>query len=133
MKTVPEQIVELVLKHDLTPGSTKEELLAWYEYGVRTGTVVFEKNEKGKVAGFLDWVCLRKIPKNMEHAREIYDGSRNGKVLFFVNCVSKGAGMFMRMRDEAVLLNPHTIVGCYHRKKDDRIVVKRRAKCLRYC
>ena len=127
------QLVNLVIKHNLSPESSDLELLAWYKYGVEEGMVEYLTDGKGNVIGFLDWVRLREVPKSMAHAKELFDGSKTGPVLFMANCVAPDLHSLMVLGRRAVDKNKDSQIMCYHnRKKDTMFVKRRREKCLLY-
>jgi len=118
------QIVDLVLKHNLSPESTPTEIADWYNYAAASGHIEVEVKDK-KVIGFMDWVRLERIPVSMDDVRKIFaeQVSEERPVLFAGNCVAEGEGIIYRLRRRIIEKNKDAKIHCFHHKKKDRMVI----------
>jgi hypothetical protein len=120
------QIVNLVIVYNLAPKSTKEEMTAWYKYALKHNLVEYKLDEHDKVIGFLDWVRLERVPATREEAGQIFNNQDHDivqPVLMVLNAYAKDPGTLWSLRKAMLAKNENYEIGCYHRKKTDKMVV----------
>lgn len=131
MKSEIDDVIKAVLKYNLSPESNVEELVDWYRYAFKVRQV-YTAYRNQKFCGFMDWVRLPFIPKDMAEVawmNEEYNVAERymeWPVLFVLNCVALTPGVLFEMRRAVMDKNENVEAFAWHSKKDDKIMVFRR-------
>ncbi len=109
-------IIHLKMKNGLAKGG-----LNWYEWALSQG-LIETIYEDGVLQGFAEWVRLKEIPTDVNHADLDHDIVKVAPVLLIVNVMSSCPRIIWQLRKKVLDKNKDYEVVCWHRKKDDRII-----------
>lgn len=128
MKSEIDDIIKAVLRYNLSPETNIEEMVDWYRYAMSVRQV-YTVYRNQRFCGFMDWVRLPYIPKNMSDVawmNEEYNVSEKyveWPVLFVLNCAALEKGVLMEMRCAVMDKNENVEAFVWHSKKDDKMMV----------
>ena len=101
--------------------ATFRKQVQWYHYLLSNGMVeLFYDN--GKLIGFIEWIRLNFIPKNIsEIYKEVGNDYTKGKVAFVCNAISLNKALY-KLRVKAINKVKDADLICFHRKKTGKIL-----------
>ena len=110
-----DQIIALKEKHDIVEtDATRERQIDWYNYCIKNGLLITEFIGD-RLVGFLEYIFIRKVPKNMAELDETVLNS--GPVLLVCNCVADSKDILWKMKKKLFCREWKYMV--WHRKKTD--------------
>jgi len=123
-----DDIIKLKEKHGLIEeDATYAKQQDWYKYAW-LHDLVFTEYEDGVLKGFVEYVYLTELPKNMEELQSLVKPFIKSKIVFIGNCIAESTHILWKLKRRVFGKNPMMEYICWHRKRNNIIKVFARRK-----
>ena len=118
-----EDIINLKTRLNLLEeDATYEKQLSWYRHACDSGLVetLYKDDE---LLGFLEWVRVNAIPKNMRNIPLNFETIKTAPILLVCNACAIEEGVLHKLRMIVINKNKDAEFFCWYRKKNNIIKV----------